>query len=293
MSYFLDNGLLRLGVRSKGAEMQSLIDLRDGIEHIWQAQEPFWKWHAPVLFPVVGACEDGVIRLDEQVYPMPKHGLVRHHQHELESSSDKHLRFVYRSDENSLEAYPFAFEFFTDYRLENLTLHARYEIHNPEPEPLWFGFGLHPAFALLWKENENLSDYSLRFEERETVLRHLINEDGLFDGHTEPLLQNEDRLVLSESLFNRDALILKDHHSRKIFIESAHHTKKVEISFDGFPMLGIWSMPSAPFVCVEPWLSCADTAGEKRDFTKKAGIIMLEEGERYVCSYSIRIHHHS
>ena len=79
---------------------------------------------------------------------------------------------------------------------------------------------------------------------------------------------------------------------RKVFLESVNQVKKVEVSFDGFPMLGIWSMPSAPFVCIEPWMSCADIAGEKTEFEKKKGMILLEDGERYKCSYSIRLHHH-
>ena len=69
-----------------------------------------------------------------------------------------------------------------------------------------------------------------------------------------------------------------------------HHTSNfVSVSYADFNSLGIWAAPDAPFVCIEPWLGYADSAGALREFSEKEGIQKLEISEVFECSFSIGI----
>ena len=152
-----------------------------------------------------------------------------------------------------------------------------------------FSVGGHPAFAVPFFANEKLEDYFLEIEKEETVSRHLIDDNGLFNGVTERVLNKEKRIPLTKELFNRDALIFKDHVSRKISICSKNHNKKLTVEFADFPYLGIWAKPGAPYVCIEPWIGCAENAGKEIDFTEKEHCITLQPGEKFSCEFSVTI----
>ena len=53
---YLENDLVRIGVKSHGAELCSFIKKSDQREYIWQAHPEFWNRHAPVLSLLWAAC---------------------------------------------------------------------------------------------------------------------------------------------------------------------------------------------------------------------------------------------
>ena len=61
------------------------------------------------------------------------------------------------------------------------------------------------------------------------------------------------------------------------------------MKFDGFPYLGVWAKPNAPYVCIEPWLGIADSETTNQKIEDKEGIIKLEPGSVFDASYSIEI----
>ena len=64
----------------------------------------------------------------------------------------------------------------------------------------------------------------------------------------------------------------------------------IDVSWQGFAELGIWSKPGgAPFLCIEPWLGYADTAGKPTDFKQKEGIIRLNKGAEFKVLYSVEV----
>ena len=74
----LENEYLEVGILQKGAELCSLVDKQDGVEHMWKADPAFWPRHAPILFPCVGESKEGKITVDGTEYPMGRHGFARH-----------------------------------------------------------------------------------------------------------------------------------------------------------------------------------------------------------------------
>lgn len=289
METILSNNILRIKVKPKGAELSSIIDLRDATEHLWQADPAFWNWHAPVLFPKIGESVNEQISFSGTKYKMPKHGLARHLDFSIDKKSDDRFVFTLRSNEETLKQYPFRFCFQISYVLEENKLRNIYTVINEDDKPMPFTVGGHPAFAVPFFANEKLEDYFLEFEKAEIISRHLIDENGLFNGVTESVLSNEKIIPLTKELFNRDALIFKDHQSRKISICSKNHKKKLTVEFADFPYLGIWAKPGAPYVCIEPWIGCAENAGKEIDFTEKEHCIILQPGEKFSCEFSATI----
>ena len=288
----LQNDTLRVQIRQKGAELASLLDLRNSTEHLWQADPAGWGWHAPVLFPVVGRCLDDEIIWQEKKYPMPKHGFARHSLFTYEGGNNEQATFTLRDNIETRKHYPFAFKFTIRYNLEANQLITCYEIENTENEILPFSLGAHPAFRLPCTTGAEYDGSRILFPEEESAPRHLINHHGFFDGRTQPVIINN-TLPITRNLFNEDAVIFKSLKSEYVTLEDSTGRKQIIIHFKGFPYLGFWCKPGADFLCIEPWLGCADTEGKKRSLEAKEGIIQLRKNELFTAEMSILLPEHS
>lgn len=52
---YLENEKLKVAIQEKGAELTSVVKKETQTEYLWNADPAYWKRHAPVLFPIVGA----------------------------------------------------------------------------------------------------------------------------------------------------------------------------------------------------------------------------------------------
>ncbi|MFN8278487.1 MAG: aldose 1-epimerase family protein [Chitinophagales bacterium] len=287
--YEIENDKLRVRAKSLGAELTSFFCKTSNTEHLWQANPQFWNWHAPVLFPVVGRCWNDQLSIHGGKYPMEKHGFGRRSLFHLESQTDDSLTFLLQHSARTEPMYPFAFEFRITYQITANRLITRYTVKNPGYGELYFSLGAHPAFAVPFHTNESFNDYFVEFSEDQQLQRHLINEAGFFTGETREVLHGNRRLGLSATLFEEDALIFKNHRSRRISIGSTLHQHRLQVDFDGFPYLGIWTKPGAPYVCIEPWLGCADNEGILPPVEQKEGIIRLTGNRTWTSSLEFSI----
>lgn len=297
----IENEFLKIRAREYGAELISVFDKKNNTEHLWQADEKFWGWHAPVLFPVVGRCLNDEIVVDGKKYSMEKHGFARKSNFKLLELSESKMIFSLRHSDETLKLYPYKFEFLIGYRLKQNQLIVSFEVINEDDKPIYFQLGGHPAFAVPFtspnlSEGEGLNttaekyeDYYLEFSQTENAARHYIDGNGFFDGRTEPVLENSNRINLQNDLFKNDALIFKDLKSRAVSIKSKNHSHSLAVNFEGFNYLGLWAKENAPYVCIEPWLGCADTANAPTEFKNKEGVIMLEAGEEFNPHFTIKI----
>ena len=224
-------------------------------------------------------------------YSLPQHGFFRRSNDiQLIHKSDNKLSFSLKSSKATLEKYPFEFEFITSYEIEENKITIHHKVINTGKEKMYFSIGEHPAFnCSLTNPNENYSNCFLEFEKNETALTHLIN-DGLIGNETEIILQNQKILELHKNSFDKDALVIKKMNSKKATLVNKNEGKLVSLHYEGFPLLGIWSKPNAPFVCIEPWLGIADSVETTQKIEDKEGIILLEKGKEFNCSYSIEVH---
>ena len=285
----LENDYLKVSISKKGAELHSLYDKVANTEQLWQADPSVWAWHAPNLFPVVGGCIDNTLFIDGKTFTMDRHGFARQSTFTLLASDSTNALFDLSYTSDTLLHYPFKFQFQLSYKLNEKKLFITYRVINQDEQVILFSVGGHPAFKVPFYEGEKYTDYYLSFPEDTQLTRHLLGDSGLFNGKTEVVPLIEQKLFLTKDLFSKDALVFKDLHSRNVQLKSTLHTKSLSLAFPDFEYLGIWAKPGADFVCIEPWLGCADTEGRRVDISKKEAIQKLNAGNTFEATYTIEL----
>lgn len=286
----LENEHIKVTFKTLGAELCSLIDKKEGTEHMWQADPAVWPRHAPILFPVVGALENNTYRIGSQEFKLSQHGFARAMPFEIKYQDNQSIHYVLQSNADSLKLYPYQFELTVKYTLVTNEVVVEYEVRNADETVIHFSIGAHPGFSCPFAECESFADYELQFEKRETAQR-LLFAQGLLTGEEEVFLKNEDKVSLSYELFSEDAVILKGLESRWVDLKSKRKATALRFHFEGFPLLAFWTSPgkNAPFVCIEPWFGIADTKGFKKDFSEKPYVQKLDVGQAFSCRYSIQL----
>ncbi|HNX52833.1 MAG TPA: aldose 1-epimerase family protein [Pontiellaceae bacterium] len=280
----ITNGILNVYVKSHGAELCSLKD-SGGNELLWQADPAVWNRHAPVLFPIVGKLLDGRYTLNGKTCELPPHGFARDMDFALIERRSSDLVYQLLPTAETRKSYPFEFDFRIAYHLTGQTLGIRYTVKNGSKETMPFSVGAHPAFMLPGPIDECFLD----FEKNETLYARLLSSKGLLSNETVPVLKDSNRLPLSKTLFDRDALIFLDTASDRITLGAKNSSRRLTVEFPGFPQLGIWAKPGAPFVCIEPWYGHADPEQPYGDIMNKPGIRQLPAGGTFTCEHRILV----
>ncbi|MGG7178244.1 aldose 1-epimerase family protein [Clostridium paraputrificum] len=290
MIYSLENSTVKITASNHGGEIHSLTSKITGTEYLWNGNPEFWKYHAPILFPIVGKVKDLKYRVDGIEYELPQHGLARISDFNLLSQSEDSITFELKYSEDTLKVYPYKFSLQITYSLEENAVKVTYTVNNLDDKEIFFSIGAHPAFMCPIEENEKLEDYSFKFNSKETSSIMLLNKQGYFTGERLDYLNNSDTIPLSKEVFNNDALVFDDLKSNKITIQSKNHSKSLSLDFTGFPYMGLWAPAAgAPFVCIEPWFGHADYDNFTGELKEKEGIISLDENKSFGCSYTISI----
>jgi galactose mutarotase-like enzyme len=280
----IERGPLKARIRAQGAELTSLSD--DGRELIWQADPKVWGWHAPNLFPIVGALDGDRLIHHGRQYALPPHGFLRRTDCTLVMAGADRCHWRLTENAATLAAYPFRFQLDFDYVLEPEALAATVTLGNPGDETLVASFGLHPAFNWPLSPDGRRADHRLVFEQEETApIRRLAGK--LLGRAAYPSPVSGRKLLLHDGLFAEDAIIMDAPASSAVAF-GASDGPAVELSWQGFSQLGIWTKPGAPFLCIEPWQGFASPEGFAGDFAEKPGTIALQPGERRHWRYRIR-----
>lgn len=282
MTTTISNTNLSAQINHFGAELFSLQN-RDNKEYIWEGNPAFWGKHSPILFPIVGTLKNNSYQHEGKEYHLPRHGFARDMEFKLIGKSENSATFSLTSSEESSKVYPFDFELQVIYTLEGNQLIIGYHIINNDDCVMPFSIGAHPAFALP-KPFEN---YSLAFEHPENLTSFELENDLLSDTTT-TIEMIENKVPLTYSLFEKDALIFKELQSKNITILE-NKKPLLRVQFDDFPNLGIWTKNNAPFLCIEPWLGYSDTVHSSGNILEKEGIQLLEAKKIFHCNFSIEI----
>lgn len=285
----IENEYLKVNIRSQGAELTSVYNKQTGTEHLWQADPKIWGWHAPNLFPVVGGLINNQLLVDGKTYPMQRHGFIRPTELKLVEGTKAHALFSLPYSEHTLSAYPYKFSYQIIYDLIDNALRVTYKVINLDQQAIYFSVGGHPAFNVPFNGQGSYQDYYLEFETPETLHTHMLSADGFFTGETRPVALDGNKLHLNHDLFKDDALVFKNLKSRMVTIKSTTHDQALSVEFPHFNYLGIWAKPGADFVCIEPWLGCADTADQPKDIKQKEAIQKLEYGHVFEAAFYISI----
>jgi len=285
----IQNNHLQIIAKEAGAELTSILEKSTSTEYLWQANPTYWGRHAPVLFPIVGKLKEDTYYLGNTSYTMKQHGLARNLDFQLVNNDGFSLEFELKSNKQTLQHYPFPFRLLIQYTLKEKDLIVFYRVSNPSTKPMYFSIGGHPAFNCPLHKKEKRSDYQLVFEKKEIAATQRLS-NGNRNGKKVPILKNKNRLPITDTLFDEDALVFDDLKSTKVHLQKG--AKKI-LSFDfkGFPYLGIWSKNrKSPFVCIEPWYGIADTTIHNQQLKEKEGIIELKGKKDFECYYVITVY---
>ena len=292
----ISNGSLTASIDTMGAQLMSL--LKGESEYLWQGDANWWPRRAPILFPIVGVLKDGKAESAEGTVSLARHGLARLNQFEVVEKSDSSVTLQLKSTEETRESYPYDFELKLIFSVAGDTLTQSYKVTNPANVVLPFTLGAHPAFniPIPGVEAASLDQYYLLFTHSWTSYGPSITDDGLCDYTTpQKLIVDSDTLPLSWELIDCEKTItLEDVPDRRITLaanaEASSETHGIQIDFEGFDYLGIWSAaPGCPFVALEPWCGIADTVDCDGIFEHKPGIISLEPGQSIAKTLNIRV----
>ena len=285
----IENGTLSLTVDTLGAQMMSLK--RCGTEYLWQGDSKYWGDRAPVLFPFIARLTNNSYTLNGKLYPMTIHGFANASEFAVAEQTGDSLVLELASNEKTKGHYPIDFVFQVIFRLKGDTLETTYHVENKSEGVMPFGIGGHPGFKVPVGENEKFEDYYLEFSQKCQPDRVGFTPAVFLSGHDEPYaLEEGKRISLSHSLFDEDAIILKN-MAREVALRSKVSSHSVTVSYPQMPYLGFWHWPhtDAPYVCIEPWSSLPSRQDVVEEFTCKSDLVQLETGGVYDNTWTITL----
>lgn len=283
----ITSGALTAAINPFGAELSSLRDA-DGRELMTDADPAFWTGRAPLLFPIVGAVNGDVIRVDGVEYPLPKHGFARRLPFAVVKHEADRATFRLTDSEQTRAAWPFAFVLEVTFAITDATLSIMVRIGNPGEAPMPASFGFHPAFAWPLPYGAPRGDHRIVFEHAEPAPLRALTEDGLFLPEPRPSPLDGDTLHLADDLFTADALIWDRLESQAVTY-GAPNGPQLRVAFPDTPQLGIWTKPGAQYVCIEPWHGHADPAGYTGEFRDKPGVFTVPPGGEQRCEMQVTL----
>ncbi len=280
----ISNEFLTATFNEIGGELKSLKDT-NGREYIWISDPAFWPNSAPVLFPICSNLKNNQYIYEGKTYQMNKHGFTRKAPFEVENVSKGTATFLLSSDNFKTDNYPFEYELRIVYTLIGKKMQVEYKVNNLTDGDMYFSIGSHEAYYC----PELINDYEIHFSQPET-LKNCIFKEGLISDDVEVITENSDVFKLDYSYFENDGcLVFRDVKSREVVLKNKSGDRKIDIKFDGCDYLLFWTVPNAPYICIEPWCGITDRLDTNQNLTEKEGIEHLKKGESFYRVHSFEI----
>ena len=270
----IKNEHLAVKINTLGAEIKSIKT--NGEERLHQPNE-IWEDQSPVLFPICGTPTGNKITVDGVDYPMTAHGFAMFSEFELVNQTETSATFLLVSSAETKKSYPYDFEFYVTYTLDESSIDVCYEVKNKSIGAMYFSVGCHEGYLC----PEGLSAYELHFEKAEPKnpficegRRPIENGFSIVDGHSVHKLTDE--------LFTDSITVVYDSPvSEYVILKNTLSGRETKIYFKDFDHLLMWTEPGADFVCIEPWCGMSQFGLPCRDISEKNGIHKLEETGTY------------
>lgn len=267
MEYTIKSNALSVTVDNVGAQLTSVKLC--GKERLWQNDNGSWADHAPVLFPVCGKC---AMVVDGKDYNVTKHGVVRHAQFELANLSANEVTLITHSNEQTLQQYPYQFDFAVTYKVKGAKLFIFYTITNLNDVEMPYSCGTHVSFNL----PEKVSNYEIVFPHANDITLYCHNNDGILDGNTIPCGIRNNLGLDDEYLDNNNCIILKYVKDGVVTLRNRNTKRKIaKVTFVDYPHMLLWHSLGSQMVCIEPWHNLPDNVDDKREFKSKEGVATL------------------
>lgn len=280
MNFEICSSSCTVKLSSLGGQLTSIK--KEETEYLWQGDPAFWGGQAPVCFPIVGALKNGAATAFGRRCAMPRHGVARTQDFHVLEQKKNSILFSLRANDQTLAQFPFAFELRIRYTLNGNTLTNEYTVINCGSSPMPYAIGGHPAFRCPLLEGESFEDYHILFEQIEdkAPLRPSLDTGLISLEKRYPVLREGKVLPLAHSLFYEDSLIFDTLCSKKVTLQSKKSGFGVEVCFEDFPNLLIWSSANdGEFVALEPWSAMAACIGETDCLEQREQFHVLSSNE--------------
>ncbi|MDP3258261.1 MAG: aldose 1-epimerase family protein [Bosea sp. (in: a-proteobacteria)] len=272
----LRNDALAVEITPLGAELQSVRD-GQGRDWLWSGDPAIWAGRSPLLFPVIGKHPGGQVLINGQRYPIRSHGVARTARFQKVAQGAISCTLRLTDDEEIRAAYPFPFILDMTYRLEGASLAVTARVANPGEVPMPFCFGYHPAFP--WPLPDSAGrPHRIHLANGASPRHQRLDADGLRapDLHASAFVDGV--LTLDHGLFEADALIIPGGAGSQAWY-GADGRPGIALAFADLPQLGIWTKPSGPFICIEPWHGLTSPADPDEPLDRREGAITLGPAE--------------
>ena len=288
----LHNDNLTITINDFGAELSSIKKNETQREYLWQADPKYWKRHSPVLFPIVGSVWNGEYKVDNKTYKLSQHGFARDNEFTMMNKTDNEVSYIFKSNEQTKEKYPFEFELIISYKLEKNAVHVCWEVKNTSPQMMYFQIGAHPAFNYMnYNENTEVEGYIKMNNKEEKLELTVIGEKGCAKKEREAFIIKDNKIAIKKDTFNRDALIFDKKQVSEVTLLDSKEKEYIKVSFDS-PLVGIWSPKKdefSPFICIEPWYGRCDSENYTGEFKDREHMQCIESGKGFNAEYAIEI----
>ncbi len=276
----ITDGKLFVQINSVGAELWRIYD-KKGNDFLWNGDSAFWGRRAPTLFPICGGMINDSYIYGSKEYSMPKHGFCREAEFELEVCEKDRAVYLIKSNEERYGYFPFLFEFRIEYTVKDGALEVLYRINNIDGKTMYFSVGSHEAYAC----PEGIESYRVEFSEKEDLIA-LDIADNLVQSSRTVIGTGRRSLSMKYDYFSVDALCFRNLHSKKISLIG--NGRRIDVEFDGFEYILLWTKPQAPYLCIELNCGIDDYVSHDRIIEHKDGIISLPSSEEFVRKHTMR-----
>lgn len=275
-----------------GAELTSFKlngeeKIHQGEEVLDQNGKPYFKNRFSILFPTVGKCKQNQTIMNSKTYEVIQNGFAKDAIFEPITKLDNFHSYELKSNDRSLEKYPYQFTLNVTYRLYENELTTMYRVTNNGDVDMPFCIGSRPAFKIDPEELKK-GNYYLEFEEEEEKIHFLYLVDGLVGtDYAKNIMKNKKIVELTPETFKDNEIIMKGIKCKKVSLKRKDGKKLLTMNFEEFPYLAVWTKPNYPFICISPWMCTPDTVNTTGVFRQKGDIIIIPPEEQYECKYTI------
>ena len=157
----------------------------DGTEYLWVGDPAYWREHAPVLFPIVGALRENKAKIHGEWVEMNRHGFAKRSEFTVKEQREDTIALRLTANEATRKVYPFDFALTVAYTLTQEGVTTAFTVENLGKEEIPFVIGGHPGFNIPVGENAAFEDYTIQFEEAETQRCPVIEADSCLINNQE------------------------------------------------------------------------------------------------------------
>ncbi len=276
----IGDGTLFAEINSIGAELWRVYD-SNGNDYLWCGDSAFWGRRAPTLFPICGGMKNDGYIYGGKEYSMPKHGFCREAEFTLESVASDRAVYLITSNEERYGYFPFIFEFRIEYSIKDGALQVLYRVNNKDSKEMYFSVGSHEAYAC----PEGIRSYTVEFEMPEDLWALEIS-DNLVQNSKTLIGNGVKELAMDYSYFEVDALCFQNLRSKRVSLNGCG--RRIDVEFDGFEYVLLWTKQQAPFLCIELNCGIDDYVDSDRILEHKKGSITLPAGDEFVRTHTMR-----